>query len=122
MKAIRSSGYPESTLLQRGAILLYVHYLVKFLVTPVKALTKKFVACDCSPEVDKHLRSNYTINGYADNYIIQFTCSLGFEAQSPSLKLPSGWFRKVLSLFSSHLIKPNFNANIRIFKKKSILD
>ncbi|KAL1513982.1 hypothetical protein ABEB36_003313 [Hypothenemus hampei] len=60
---LRSSSFPENVILQRCEVLLYVDYLIKFTLTPVRSMTKKFIACDCSSEVDKYLKSNFMING-----------------------------------------------------------
>lgn len=63
MLALRSSSHPERIVVYKCKILLYVHYLVKFMNTPLKNMTKKSVICDCSAEVDAHIKENYTING-----------------------------------------------------------
>ncbi|CAG9762127.1 unnamed protein product [Ceutorhynchus assimilis] len=56
------ASQPERTVVEKCKILLYVHYLVKFMITPLKNMTKKFISCDCSSEVDKHIKNNYMVN------------------------------------------------------------
>ncbi|KAJ8934518.1 hypothetical protein NQ314_013301 [Rhamnusium bicolor] len=41
-------------------IFLYIHYLMKFMNTPFKHVTKKFVVCDKSTEVNNHILNNYS--------------------------------------------------------------
>ncbi|XP_066245754.1 DNA-directed RNA polymerase I subunit RPA49 [Euwallacea similis] len=62
MSQLRSSTLPERSVVDKCKTLLYVNYLVKFMNTPLKNMTKKFVACDCSADVDKHIKQNYMVN------------------------------------------------------------
>ncbi|XP_023014844.2 uncharacterized protein isoform X1 [Leptinotarsa decemlineata] len=43
-------------------IFLYIHYLIKYMITPMKAVTKKFVACDKSADVNSHILDNFSVN------------------------------------------------------------
>nr|XP_023014845.1 DNA-directed RNA polymerase I subunit RPA49-like isoform X2 [Leptinotarsa decemlineata] len=43
-------------------IFLYIHYLIKYMITPMKAVTKKFVACDKSADVNAHILDNFSVN------------------------------------------------------------
>ncbi|XP_050300899.1 uncharacterized protein LOC126739314 isoform X2 [Anthonomus grandis grandis] len=63
IEALRSSSFPEMVVIEKCKILLYIHFLVKFLNTPLKSMTKKFIACECSELVDKNLKETYMING-----------------------------------------------------------
>ncbi|KAJ8977976.1 hypothetical protein NQ317_008169 [Molorchus minor] len=47
--------------LKKIKIFLYIHFLIKFINTPVRSITKKFIACDISTEVNNNILDNYSI-------------------------------------------------------------
>lgn len=59
---ILRSTLPEKDLMVKCEILLYIHYLVKFMVTPLKVMNKRFVICECSEKVNTHIKENYMVN------------------------------------------------------------
>ncbi|KAJ8925362.1 hypothetical protein NQ315_009192 [Exocentrus adspersus] len=52
---------PDELKIHRITIFLYINYLIKFMNTPVKNFTKKFILCDRSPQVNNHILDNYSI-------------------------------------------------------------
>ncbi|XP_018573899.1 uncharacterized protein LOC108912953 [Anoplophora glabripennis] len=50
----------NETKIYKIAVFLYINYLIKFMNTPMKSITKKFVVCDKSPEVNSHILDNYS--------------------------------------------------------------
>ncbi|VEN42819.1 unnamed protein product [Callosobruchus maculatus] len=63
---ILSLNTPEEIKVRNIAIFFYINYLIKFMNTPFKNITKRYVACDISQEVNRHILDNfcvYTQNG-----------------------------------------------------------
>ncbi|KAL3275820.1 hypothetical protein HHI36_020564 [Cryptolaemus montrouzieri] len=46
---------------RRYKIFVYINYLMKFLATPAKNISKKFVVCNTSPEVNAHILDNFSV-------------------------------------------------------------
>ncbi|CAH1960983.1 unnamed protein product [Acanthoscelides obtectus] len=66
IKKILSLNTPEEIKVRNIAIFFYINYLIKFMNTPFKNITKRYVACDISQEVNRHILDNfcvYTQNG-----------------------------------------------------------
>ena len=51
-------------------ILLYVDYLMKFINKPAKAITKKFVICQSSVDVNSHILDNFSVVSNTGRYIL----------------------------------------------------
>lgn len=62
MGAILRSGGPHEVIKIKIAIFLYIEYLIKFINTPMKNVTKKFVICDISSEVNNHILNTFSVN------------------------------------------------------------
>lgn len=59
---ILRSGISEEQMIRKISIFLYIGYLIKFINTPMKNVTKKFVVCDKSTEVNNHILNTFSIN------------------------------------------------------------
>ncbi|KAG5882580.1 hypothetical protein JTB14_030129 [Gonioctena quinquepunctata] len=59
---ILMSGSEEEIQVRSITIFLYIHYLIKYMITPMKSVTKKFVVCDKSPDVNTHILDNFSVN------------------------------------------------------------
>ena len=52
-------------------LLLYIDCLLKFIITPVKAVkTKVYRACSYSKEIDKHILDNFTMVAAGGRYLL----------------------------------------------------
>lgn len=63
MGTILRSGTSEEVMIRKITIFLYIGYLIKFINTPMKNVTKKFVVCDKSNEVNNHILDTFSVNG-----------------------------------------------------------
>ncbi|CAG9813628.1 unnamed protein product [Phaedon cochleariae] len=52
----------EEIQIRRITIFLYINYLIKFMATPMKNITKKFIVCDKSPDVNSHILDTFSVN------------------------------------------------------------
>ncbi|CAG9837221.1 unnamed protein product [Diabrotica balteata] len=57
------SASQEEEKIRSITIFLYIQYLIKFMVTPMKLVTKKFVVCDKSVDVNNHILNLFSEMG-----------------------------------------------------------
>ncbi|XP_060527441.1 DNA-directed RNA polymerase I subunit RPA49-like [Cylas formicarius] len=60
---LKLSPFTDTKKHERCKILLYINYLAKYAITPVKNMTKKFIICNWSHLVDTHIKQNFSVNG-----------------------------------------------------------
>ncbi|CAH1181034.1 unnamed protein product [Phyllotreta striolata] len=60
---VLQSQSDEEEIIRRITIFLYINYLIKFMVTPMKSITKKFVVCDKSIDVNNHILNVFSEMG-----------------------------------------------------------
>lgn len=62
MSSVLGSGVSQEVMIRKMTIFLYIEYLIKFINTPMKNVTKKFVVCDKSTEVNNHILDTFSVN------------------------------------------------------------
>lgn len=63
MDTIFRMNISQEEMIRKISIFLYIEYLIKFINTPMKSVTKKFVVCDKSMEVNNHILDTFSVNG-----------------------------------------------------------
>lgn len=62
MSTILTSELSREEKKKKLTIFLYIQYLIHFINTPMKNVTKKFVVCDKSVEVNNHILNTFSVN------------------------------------------------------------
>ncbi|XP_056639495.1 DNA-directed RNA polymerase I subunit RPA49-like isoform X2 [Diorhabda sublineata] len=55
MNKLLTSNISEEDKIRSLTIFLYIHYLIVYIKTPMKSITKKFVVCDKSVDINNHI-------------------------------------------------------------------